>query len=53
MLDQGLTVRAARLEYLGTIGAKPAELGPVGQLLDTVDVLLACTLQSLFNFIKR
>lgn len=53
MLEQGLAVRGSRLEYLGPIGAKPAELGPVGQLLDTVDIWLAGTLQSLFTLIKR
>jgi hypothetical protein len=35
------------------IASTPAELGPVGQMLDTVDIWLAGTLQSLFNLIKR
>ena len=43
----------SRFEYLGPIGAKQAELSPVGQVLDTVDIWLAGTLQSLFSLIKR
>lgn len=43
----------ARLEYLGPIGEAPAALGPVGQVLDTVDIWLAASLQSLFTLIKR
>ena len=43
----------ARLEYLGPIGATSTELGPVGQLLDTVDIWLAASLQSLFTLIKH
>ena len=53
MLEHGLTPHRARLEYLGPIGAKPAELRPVGQMLDTLDIWLAGTLQSLFTLIKR
>ena len=43
----------ARFEYLGPIGAAPAPFGAVGQVLDTVDIWLAGTLQSLFDLIKR
>lgn len=53
MLEPGLVPHRSRLEYLGPIGAKPAPPGPVGQLLDTVDIWLAGTLQSLFTLIKR
>jgi len=42
-----------RLEYLGPIGASPAQLGTLCQVLDTVDIWLAASLTSLFNFIKR
>jgi hypothetical protein len=44
---------AARFEYLGPIAAAPGQAGPVGQVLDTVDIWLAGTLQSLFNLIRR
>nr|WP_314446357.1 hypothetical protein [uncultured Sphingomonas sp.] len=58
MLEPVATKSGPRFEYLGPIGASPAsfgpaELGPVGQVLDTVDIWLAGTLQSLFNLIKR
>ena len=53
MLEPVVTKAGARFEYLGPIGTGPAELGPVGQVLDTVDIWLAGTLQSLFNLIKR
>lgn len=53
MLEQGLTSHRSRLEYLGPIGTTPAPMGPVEQVLDTVDIWLAGTLQSLFNLIKR
>ncbi|GAA4012791.1 hypothetical protein GCM10022280_08550 [Sphingomonas swuensis] len=53
MLEQGLIRHQSRLEYVGPIGAKPAELGPVLQILDTVDIWLAGTLQSFFSIIKR
>ncbi|NJC06865.1 hypothetical protein GGQ97_002658 [Sphingomonas kaistensis] len=54
MLEPVVTKAGARFEYLGPIGtAAQAELGPVGQVLDTVDIWLAGTLQSLFNLIKR
>ena len=58
MLEPVVTRAGARFEYLGPIGASPAscgpaELGPMGQVLDTVDIWLAGTLQSLFNLIKR
>ena len=53
MLEPVATKAGARFEYLGPIAAAPAELGPVGQVLDTVDIWLAGTLQSLFNLIKR
>jgi hypothetical protein len=53
MLEQGLTRPRNRLDYLGPIDAQPAELGPVGQILDTVDIWLAGTLQSLFNLVRR
>lgn len=53
MLEQGLVPHRSRLEYLGPIGAKPVALGPVEQVLDTVDIWLAGSLQSLFNLIKR
>lgn len=53
MPEQGLAPHRSRLEYLGPIGAEPVALGPVGQLLDTVDIWLAGTLQSFFTLIKR
>ena len=53
MLEPIVTKAGARFEYLGPIGTAPAQLGPVGQVLDTVDIWLAGTLQSLFNLIKR
>lgn len=53
MLEGGLIPHRTRLEYVGPIGAKPAEMGPVLQLLDTVDIWLAGTLQSVFTLIKR
>jgi hypothetical protein len=53
MLEPIASKSGARLEYLGPIGAAPAPLGPVGQVLDTVDIWLAGTLQSLFGLLKR
>lgn len=53
MLEQSLTQPRNRLDYLGPIGTQPVEHGPVGQLLDTVDIWLAGTLQSLFNLVRR
>jgi hypothetical protein len=53
MLEPVVTKGAARFEYLGPIGAAQAPLGPVGQVLDTVDIWLAGTLQSLFGLLKR
>jgi hypothetical protein len=53
MLEPALIPHRSRLEYLGPIGRKPVAAGPVGQLLDTVDIWLAGTLQSLFTLIKR
>jgi hypothetical protein len=45
--------KAARFEYLGPINVAPTPDGPVAQVLDTVDIWLAGTLQSLFNLIRR
>lgn len=53
MLEPGLAPYRSRLEYLGPIGGKPAPVGVAGQLLDTVDIWLAGTLQSFFDLIKR
>lgn len=53
MLETGLAPHRGRLEYLGPIGGKPVPAGPVVQLLDTVDIWLAGTLQSFFTLIKR
>jgi hypothetical protein len=53
MLEPGLVPHRSRLEYLGPIGAKPVPAGTVVQLLDTVDIWLAGTLQTLFTMIKR
>lgn len=53
MPEQGLAPHRAKLEYLGPIGAQPVALGPVSQLLDTVDIWLAGTLQSFFTLIRR
>lgn len=53
MLDRALARPVSRLEYLGSIETPEVPLGPVGQVLDTVDIWLAGTLQSLFNLIKR
>ena len=53
MLERSLGQPVGRLEYLGPIDTPPAPLGPVGQVLDTVDIWLAGTLQSLFGLIKR
>jgi hypothetical protein len=53
MLDRALGQPVVRLEYLGPIDTPPAPLGPVGQVLDTVDIWLAGTLQSLFGLIRR
>jgi hypothetical protein len=53
MREPNLVPHRSRLEYLGPIGPKAAAVGPVSQLLDTVDIWLAGTLQTLFNVIKR
>ena len=53
MLEPVATKAHARLEYIGPIAEAAAPLGPVGQVLDTVDIWLAGTLQSLFDLIKR
>ncbi len=53
MLEPGLVPHRSRLEYLGPIGGKQVPAGPVVQLLDTVDIWLAGTLQSLFTLLKR
>lgn len=53
MLEPGLAPHRSRFEYLGPIGARPAPPGAVVKMLDTVDVWLAGTLQSLFDLIKR
>jgi hypothetical protein len=53
MLEPIASKTGARLEYLGPIGTAPVPLGPVGQVLDTVDIWLAGTLQSLFGLLKR
>jgi hypothetical protein len=53
MLEPGLVPHRARLECLGPIGDKPVPVGAVDQLLDTVDIWLAGTLQTLFTLIKR
>jgi hypothetical protein len=53
MPEPGLVPHRSRLEYLGPIGAKPEAVGPVGRMLDTVDIWLAGTLQTFFDVIKR
>lgn len=53
MLEPVLSQANSRFEYLGPIDRAEEQLGPVGQVLDTVDIWLAGTLQSLFNLIKR
>jgi hypothetical protein len=52
--------RSVRLERLGTIGGAVAAEAPSGtlqgtvlQALDALDIVLAATLQSLFNVCKR
>ena len=53
MPEQGLAPRRPRLEYIGPIGAEPVAAGPVMALLDSVDIWLAGTLQTLFDRLKR
>lgn len=45
--------RRGRLDYIGPIPAVDTGAEPAGGVLDTVDIWLAATLQSLFNLIKR
>lgn len=53
MLERDLVGHRARLEYLGPIAAEAKPAGAVDVILDTVDIWLAGTLQSMFNLLKR
>ena len=51
-----LTPHQARLEWIGRIEAQPvAEVpaGPVGKVLDAIDIILATSLGALFAIARR